>query len=101
MAGSYVVAASVLPKPVLEAVSKALRGKGAFLWIPSKRNLHRDQRDDHVQALHAEGWTVPRIAELLFLSERTVWRILAKKRASAAPSAKRGRPPRSNPQLAK
>ena len=98
MARHYVKATEVLPRPLLEAVSNALAGKCAFLWIASKRNLNRGQRDDAIVSLRAGGWSVPRIAESMFLSERTVWRVLARGRAAAAPSARRGRPPRSNPQ---
>ena len=91
----------MLPDTVelLEAVSKAVGGRAAFLWIAARRNLHRKRRDQFVLALHADGWDARKIADRMFLSERTVYRILARKRASAAPSAMPGRARQSKPDL--
>ena len=83
----YLNAEAILPSDLLDAVSKALGGQPAFLWIAAQRNLNRKRRNQYVLALHADGWDAGKIADRLFLSERTVYRILAKKRAPAAPPA--------------
>lgn len=87
MAAYYLNAEAVLPPDLLDAVSKALHGRCAFLWVPVKRNLSRDRRDRQVVAMNREGLDAHAIADAMFLSERTVYRILARKRAPAAPSA--------------
>jgi DNA-binding NarL/FixJ family response regulator len=87
MPRNYVNAEAVLSVELLEAVSKAVGGRPAYLWIAARRNLNRKRRDQFVLALHADGWDARKIADRMFLSERTVYRILARKRALAAPSA--------------
>jgi DNA-binding NarL/FixJ family response regulator len=93
----YVNAEAVLSVELLEAVSKAVGGRPAFLWIAARQNLHRKRRDQFVLALHADGWDARKIADRMFLSERTVYRILARKRAAAAPSATPHGPESRNP----
>lgn len=83
----YLNAEAVLPVDVLDAVSKALHGRCGYLWVPAKRNLSRDRRDRQVVAMNRDGLDAHAIADAMFLSERTVYRILARKRALAAPSA--------------
>ena len=81
-------AVAVLPPDVLEAVSKALNGRAGFLWVPTHKNIRRSDRDRYALRLREEGLLVPDIAKKLFVSERTVWRILAKERARRAPSVR-------------
>lgn len=89
----YLNAVAVLPPDVLQAVTKALGGRAAFLWVPAHKNVNRADRDGYVLRLRDEGLTVSDIAMKLFVSERTVWRILERERAHRAPSgrATRGR----------
>jgi len=83
----YLNATEVLPPEVLEAVTKALRGRAAFLWVPGIRALRKADRDRYVCRLREEGLPITHIAMKTFLSERTIWRILAKERARSLPSA--------------
>jgi Mor family transcriptional regulator len=62
----------VLPRELVEAVSKAMGGKSAYLWIPSGEVLKRESRDSYIQSLADEGYTAVEIADRLFLSERSV-----------------------------
>jgi len=87
MRALYVNAEAVLPPAVLEEVSNAVGEQGAYLWIPSRRSLSLEQRNLRIVDLRAEGWNAQKIAAEMHLSVRTVWRVLARKRASAAPSA--------------
>ena len=84
----YLNAVAVLPPDVLQAVSAALGGRAAFLWVPAHKNINRADRNRYAVRLREEGLLVPHIAMKLFVSERTVWRILAKDRARRAPSAR-------------
>jgi DNA-binding NarL/FixJ family response regulator len=87
MARRYVRAIDVLSEGQLAAVSKSVKGRGCFLWIPSARSLKRKNRDAYVLHLHEEGRTNGDIADRLFISKRTVRRIVARERARCAPSA--------------
>ena len=87
MGRNYRNAEAVLPPEVLDAVSDALSGRCAFLWIAARRNLSKQRRDRRILRLHARGWSAVRIADHLLVSERTVYRVLARKKALAAPSA--------------
>jgi hypothetical protein len=87
MPAHYLNARTVLPPEVMCAVSKAIGGRCAFLWVPAKRNLGREQRDRLVIAMHQEGANAATIADECFVSTRTVFRILARERAARAPSA--------------
>ena len=80
MGRNYVRARDVLPDALLKAVCEALGGRPSFMWVPAVRNLRKKERNDRVLALHAQGFPVATIADRLFLSERTVWRILARAR---------------------
>jgi DNA-binding NarL/FixJ family response regulator len=81
----YVNAAETLPPDVLEAVVEALDGRSSYMWIPARKNVNRRGRDGYVVRLNQEGLSVEQIADRLLISERTVWRILAKDRAHRAP----------------
>jgi len=81
-------AADVLPQEVLEGVLDALNGRSACLWVPARKNVNRKGRNQYVIRLYAEGHSAADIAERLLISERTVWRILAKHRAASAPSVR-------------
>ena len=76
----YLNAVAVLPPDTLDAVSKALNGRSAFLWIPAHRIIRRAERDRYIVQLRREGFPVHHIAMKLFLTERTIWRILARER---------------------
>ena len=76
----YLNAVAVLPPDVLQAVSEALGGRAAFLWVPAHKNIHRADRHRYAVCLRQEGLPVSHIAMKLFVSERTVWRILARER---------------------
>ena len=91
MARHYKNAEAVLPKGVLDAVSEALGGRSAFLWVAAKGNLQRDQRNERVLELRAQGWQIRMIADSLFLSERTVFRILERERAAREQRAEESR----------
>jgi len=84
----YVNAAEVLPQDVLEAVVEALDGRSTYMWVPARKNVNRRGRNGYVVRLHQEGLSVEQIADRLLISERTVWRILAKEKARSAPSAR-------------
>lgn len=88
MGRRHLRALAVLPVELVEAVSKALNGKPAELWIPSADSLKRDKRDAYIVRLAQEGNTAVEIADRLFLSKRTVRRALArmKKKAAGLPS---------------
>lgn len=79
-------AVDVLPPELLAQVSEALGGGACSLWVPARKNLSRRHRDAYVVQLHRKGHSASDIADRLFISERTVWRILAKERAKSAPS---------------
>lgn len=86
MAIRTVSAARVLPEELLHQLSEALGGGACCLWVPARKNLNRLGRNSYVIRLHAEGHSAADIADRLFISERTVWRILARERARRAPS---------------
>jgi len=81
-----VSAASVLPPELLTQVSDALGGGACNLWVPSRKNLNRRSRNRYVVQLHEQGHSAADIAGRLFISERTVWRILARLKAASPPS---------------
>lgn len=82
-------AARVLPEELLKQVSDALRGRACQLWIPARKNLNKLARNRYIVRLRDEGHTAADIAARLFISERTVWRVLARaRRARRAPSAR-------------
>jgi DNA-binding NarL/FixJ family response regulator len=78
----YFNAPETLPPEVFEAVSSALGGEAGFLWVPARRNINREARNREVLRLFNEGLRISEIAEHLFVSERTIWRILARARAA-------------------
>jgi len=79
----YVKAAKTLPPELLKAVSEALGGQSAYVWIPARRSLNKGSRDQHVAALRAKGCTAAEIADELFICERNVRRIFARLRREA------------------
>ena len=76
----------VLPRELVDQISAALGGRPSYLWIPSRAEIKRGARNRHVLQLYGEGLRVDDIAKRVFLSERTIWRILTKARAASAPS---------------
>jgi DNA-binding NarL/FixJ family response regulator len=82
----YVNATQVLPPDLLEAVVEAVGGRSMCVWVPGRRSINRGKRDQYIASLHASGHTAADIAERVLISERTVWRILARERARRAPS---------------
>ena len=81
---SYLVAKNVFPPELLHAVSKALGGRSAYVWIPSMRVLKRMERNRYIFERYNEGYSQEEIADELFLSIRTVYNILAKERKRLA-----------------
>ena len=88
MGRRYVGATEVLSEDLLLAVSKAVNGRACYMWLPAMKSINRGQRDAYVVHLYDEGNSAAEIADQLFISERTVWRILARERARRAPSAR-------------
>ena len=80
MSERYVNAKEVFPKDMLLSMSKAVGGRAMRLYLPRYENLLIDQRDKTVVSLRESGMTVARIAEQMFLSVRTVYRILRENR---------------------
>lgn len=94
----YVRALDVLPLDVVRRISDACGGGEAFIFVPATDPAWRTKREQQVVDLFDQGLRVDEIASAVFITERSVWRILARRRASAAPSATAVRPPQSNPQ---
>jgi len=84
MTPRYTNAAEVLPEELLAAVRERIGRGGCFLWIPAAGNLTRARRNELVAKLYAEGHSTAAIADRLFISQRTVFRILAKSRVRSA-----------------
>jgi len=82
----YVNAVEALPHELLQQLSEALGGQGTYLWVPATRDISRVARNAYVARLWDQGYSAADIAEQLFISERTVWRILKRERARRAPS---------------
>lgn len=87
----YVNAAEMLPEELLTAVRERLGGGGCTLWIPTGRSISRERRNEFVVNLYSEGYSSAEIAERLFISQRTVFRILAAAKSRKA-SGKRTPP---------
>ena len=86
MTPRYTNAAEVLPEELLAAVREKVGRGGCFLWIPAAGSLTRARRNELVAKLYAEGHSTAAIADRLFISQRTVFRVLAKARARSANS---------------
>lgn len=86
MAKRYVNAAETLPADLLDAVFKAVGEKPCYMWVPARQSTNRHERDQYAVQLHEEGYAAADIAVRLFISERTVWRILRRERAQRASS---------------
>ena len=99
MARSYVNAADVLPPELLTQVMEVLGNQACIMWVPAAKNANRRNRSAYVVRLYDEGLSATDIAVRLFISERTVWRILAKERAQRAPSARGPGQGLSNPHI--
>jgi Mor family transcriptional regulator len=78
MAKQYLNAAKVLPAEILKGVSKALGGKAVYLWVPAAMSVKKADRDAYAVDLFQQGYNAAEIADRLFVSVRTVRRILAK-----------------------
>jgi len=79
-------AAESLPADVLDAIYEAVGEKPCYMWVPARQSINRRERDQYAVQLHEEGYAAADIAVRLFISERTVWRILARERARRASS---------------
>jgi len=99
MRNPYRSAVDLLPHDLLEAVSKALGGRSAFLWVPAARNIERANRAAYVLQLVGDGLSQGEIADQLFISKSTVKRIVAHARALAAPPAMANSAESRNPDL--
>ena len=78
MAPRYTNATEVLPEELLAAVREKVGRGGCFLWIPAAGNLTRARRNELVVKLQEAGHSTTAIADRLFISQRTVFRILAR-----------------------
>jgi len=78
MAPRYANATEILPAELLAAVREKVGKRGGFLWVPSERTVSRERRNEFVVRLYAEGHSSAAIAERLFISQRTVFRVLAR-----------------------
>ena len=87
MAPRYANATEILPAELLAAVREKLGPGECSLWIPAERKISRERRNEFVVELYAAGHSSAAIAERLFISQRTVFRILAKARAKEAETA--------------
>jgi DNA-binding NarL/FixJ family response regulator len=87
MGPRYTNAAQVLPEELLAAVREKVGRSGCFLWIPAATNVTRARRNEMVVRLQAKGHSVAAIADRLFISQRTVFRILARARAESGRGA--------------
>ena len=79
----YLKAATILSPELLKAVSEALDGKSAYIWIPARRSLDKNSRNRFTAARRDKGYTAAEIADELFMCERNVRRIFAKMRREA------------------
>jgi Homeodomain-like domain len=86
MVSNYVNAAEALPSEMVESLRKVLGRGSVMLWVPAQKSINRRARDSYVVYLYQQGYSGAAIALQLFISERTVWRILARERALIAPS---------------
>jgi len=73
-------AARDLPPEVFAALTAALGHRPAHVWVPGPGSSTRNRRDAYVLRLTQEGHTAGSVAARVFISERTVRRILAKAR---------------------
>ena len=83
----YLNASEVLAPEILAVVCEAVRGKCCLLWVPSRGSNSQEARNRQVVRLYEQGYSAQKVASQLFVSERTVWRILAKAKAAKAPAA--------------
>ena len=86
----YVKACDAFPPDLLEAVSSALGGRAAYIWVPSARTLNRIQRDRYILDKYAEGYSPEEIADEIFLSARSVYDVVAKERRKRRMAARHG-----------
>ena len=91
MAQRYVRAVDVLSEEQLKVVSAAVKGRGCFLWIPSARTVYLGKREACVVRLRDEGRSNGEIAARLFISPRSVRRIVARQRKQQQQPEKRRR----------
>lgn len=89
MARSYVNAADVLPPELFTQVLEALANRSCLMWVPAAKNANRKNRPAYVMHLYGEGLSAAAIANQLFISERTVRRIVAKERKQRAQGGRR------------
>ena len=95
----YVNATEVLPMELVNQLSDALRGRSAFIWMPARKNINRGDRDRYIVRLRDDGYPVAHIAMKLFVSERTVQRVLKRERARRASSDQAAGGRQSKPDL--
>lgn len=79
-------AATELQEDLYAALSDVFDGKSGFIWVPARHNANRANRNAYVIGQYRNGLSAASIAEELDISERTVWRILARARVAAARS---------------
>ena len=84
----YKKAAHVLPQHLLRAIQEYVDGE--YLYIPRKEEnrkqwgevapcrAQRAARNSEMAACRKAGWTVSQLAERYFLSEKAVYKILAR-----------------------
>jgi len=74
-------AAKELPPELFAALTAALGKRATLLWVPGAPKSTRGSRDAFALRLTEEGHSAGSVAQQLFVSERTVRRILARARA--------------------
>ena len=94
----YLNAKAVLPPELVRQISDVLQGRAAFVWVPARKNINREDRDRYIVRLRDEEYPVAHIAMKLLISERTVQRALKRDRARRAPSDTATRQGPTNPQ---
>ena len=95
----YVNALDVLPLDAVQRISDAQGGGEVFLFVPATNTAWRAEREQRVLELYDQGLRIDEIAATVFVTERSVWRILARRRAAGAPPATPPSRDTRNPQI--
>ena len=83
-------AAKELPPELFAALTAALGKRATLLWVPGAPKSTRGSRDAFALRLTEEGHSAGSVAQQLFVSERTVRRILARARRAESQKQRAG-----------